>query len=47
MKTFGFSGDYNVLVLEILGKSLEGLFQDNNAQFTLKTICMIAIQMVI
>lgn len=46
MKTFGYSGENNVLVLELLGKSLEGLFQDNNAQFSLKTVCMLAIQMV-
>lgn len=46
MKTFGYSGENNILVLELLGKSLESLFQINKANFSLKTICMIAIQMV-
>jgi len=46
MKTFGYSGENNILVLELLGKSLENLFQDNTGKFSLKTVCMLAIQMV-
>jgi hypothetical protein len=46
MKTFGYSGEYNVLVLDLLGKSLEKLFQENNCKFSLKTVCMLAVQMV-
>ena len=45
IKSFGFSGEYNILVMELLGKSLEDLFIENNKKFSLKTVCMIAIQM--
>ena len=33
IKSFGFSGEYNILVMELLGKSLETLFQENNCKF--------------
>ena len=46
MKTFGRSGENNILVLELLGKSLENLFQENNSKFSLKTVCMLGVQMV-
>ena len=46
IKSFGFSGEYNVLVMELLGKSLETLFQENNCKFSLKTVCMLAEQMI-
>ena len=46
IKSFGFSGEYNVLVMELLGKSLETLFQENNSKFSLKTVCMLAEQMI-
>ena len=46
IKSYGFSGDYNVLVMELLGKSLETLFQENNCIFSLKTVCMLAEQMI-
>jgi hypothetical protein len=45
-KSYGFSGNYNVLVMELLGKSLEDLFQVMGCKFSLKTVCMIGIQMV-
>ena len=46
IKSFGFSGKYNVLVMELLGKSLETLFQENDCKFSLKTVCMLAEQMI-
>lgn len=46
VKSYGFSGDHNILVMELLGKSLEDLFQESGAKFSLKTVCMIADQMV-
>ena len=45
MKTFGYNQDYNILIMELLGPSLENLFQSNNKKFSLKTTCMIGIQM--
>jgi serine/threonine protein kinase len=45
VKSYGFSGDYNILVFELLGKSLEDLFQDHGCKFSMKTVCMIADQM--
>ena len=45
MKTFGYNQDYNILIMELLGPSLETLFQSNNKKFSLKTTCMIGIQM--
>ena len=45
VKSYGFSGDYNILVFELLGKSLEDLFQDQGCKFSMKTVCMIADQM--
>lgn len=35
-----------MLVMELLGKSLETLFQENGKSFSLKTVCMLGIQMV-
>ena len=46
IKSFGFSGEYNILVMELLGKSLETLFQENGCKFSLKTVCMLAEQMI-
>ena len=42
---FGVSGDFNVLVIDLLGPSLEDLFEYCRRKFTLKTVLMIAIQM--
>ena len=46
IKSYGYSGEYNVMVMELLGKSLEKLFQECNKKFTIKTVCMLAIQMI-
>ena len=45
VKSYGFSGHYNIMVMELLGKSLEDLFQDSKRRFSLKTVCLLAHQM--
>lgn len=46
VKSYGFSGEHNILVMELLGKSLEDNFQNCGTKFTMKTVCMLADQMV-
>ena len=45
VKSYGFSGNYNIMVMELLGKSLEDIFQSQQKKFSIKTVCMIGIQM--
>ena len=46
VKSFGICGKYKILVENLLGDSLENIFIKSNLEFTLKDICMIAIQLI-
>jgi casein kinase 1 len=41
---YGTEGSFNIMVLEVLGKSLEDVFQMNQSKFSIKTVVMIADQ---
>ncbi|KAL8102604.1 hypothetical protein AgCh_027211 [Apium graveolens] len=46
VRWFGVEGDYNVLVMDLLGPSLEDLFNFCNRKLSLKTVLMLADQMI-
>ena len=42
----GIAGEFNVMVMELLGTNLEELFQSNGKKFSLKTVLMISRQII-
>lgn len=46
LRWFGVEGDYNVLVIDLLGPSLEDLFNFCSRKLSLKTVLMLADQMI-
>lgn len=47
MRWFGPEGEYEVLVMDLLGNNLEELFMDCDYKFSLRTVLMLAGQMVL
>ena len=46
VKSFGYSGDYNVLIMELMGKSLEDLFENlPNKKMSIRCVCNLGYQM--
>jgi len=43
--SYSLQGDYNIMVMELLGKNLANLYTEE--QFTLKTVLMASIQIVV
>lgn len=46
-KSFGYSGEYNIFVMELMGQSLEDIFESLSVKrMSVKTVCMLGIQMI-
>lgn len=45
VKSYGFTSNYNILVMQLLGKSLEQLLMERKT-FSLKTVCLLGYQMI-
>ena len=43
---FGYSDNFNILIMELLDKTIENVFEKNNHNFSIKTTSIIAIQLV-
>lgn len=46
VKSYGYSGSWNVLVMELLGKSIEDYLVKCKGKFSVKTTILIGLQMV-
>jgi len=45
--SFGYSGEYNVLVMELMGKSLENIFENSNPRkFSVNCVAKLGLQMI-
>ena len=45
MRWYGIEGNYNVLIMDLLGPSLEDLFNYCGRTFTVTTVCMLALEL--
>ena len=43
---YGYNSNYDLIVMELLGQSLKDLFKLKNKKFSIKTTCMLGIQMI-
>ena len=46
IKFYGSTPDYNILVMQLFGKNLQTLFEENKRRFSLKTVCMLGYQII-
>ena len=47
VKSFGYTGDYNVLIMELMGKSLEDLFENMpTKRMSVRCVCNLGYQMI-
>ena len=43
---FGYSDSFNILIMELLEKTIENIFEKNNKKFSIKTVAILYIQLV-